>query len=182
MISRAAFNPAIDWSAIASALGADAAYNPDAGEMVFRGVDQSALDAVVAAWVPPPRLNNAAQAKAELSAGIDAILKAVVGDVPEHEKLSWPVKEAAARRVLADGAAALAEDRAMLSAEMAALGQSDLDMVARRIVSKADAWRALVAAASGTRQAAERAIDAAGTDNLDAIVDGALARLRALAA
>lgn len=131
---------------------------------------------------PPPRLTDAAQAKAELSAGIDAILMAAVGNVPEHEKLSWPVKEAAARRVLADGAAALAEDRAMLSAETAAMGQNDLDAVAGKIVAKANAYRLLIAAASGIRQAAEDRLTA--TDNpadFERIVDKALALLAEMA-
>lgn len=168
----------IEWEAIRAACGATD-FGFTASGVRFRGVSQAALDAAIAAWVPPPRLTDAAQAKAELSAGIDAILKAVVGDVPEHEKLSWPVKEAAARRVLAEQS--FEADRAMLSVEMAALGQSDLTAVARRIVAKADVWRALVAAASGIRQTAEKEIDAAADGHaLVASVDGALMRLAAL--
>jgi hypothetical protein len=176
-----AADAAVDFEWLKARTGAAFIETAEDGMIAFPGVGQTELDAAIAAYVPPPRLTDAAQAKAELAAGIDAILKAVVGEVPEHEKLSWPVKEAAARRVLADGTAALFEDRAMLATEMQLLGQSDIDAVARRIVAKADQWRALVAAASGIRQAAEKEIEAAADGHaMEAAVDGALKRLAAL--
>jgi hypothetical protein len=72
-----------------------------------------------------------------------------MGNVPLHEMLSWPIKEAAARRFLAKEATD--QDLTMLQAEVAETGET-LEQLARMILRKADEFRFLTARLTGERR------------------------------
>lgn len=121
---------------------------------------------------PPDMADLRRHARAAVARLIDAACEAITGDVPEHERASWPTKADAARAVLARTAAAYQE--AMIAAEAAIL-QDTPAQVAVRIVERADAWSCISGEMAAHRQIAERAIDAAADP---AKVEAALAALR----
>ena len=132
-------------------------------------------------WRPDPaeeraRLARArAEAQAEVIALIDARAETITGGVPLVERLSWGPKEAAARALLAGTPGP--QDQAMIAAEARLRGEAP-QVLARRIVARADQWRALAAELAAHRHAAAEAIDrATGEDALAEALTALAARL-----
>lgn len=145
----------------------------------LRAYRQALLDMPETGEIPtPPSFSPLALARQRalgtMLSRIEAKVEAVIGDVPQSEMLSWPVKEAAARRFI-DGTAA-AEDLALLGAEVAVTGETRMALAAR-VVERADAYRALTGQLSGLRRRVTEAIEAATSKDE---IRAALAPLRAL--
>lgn len=145
----------------------------------LRAYRQALLDMPETGEVPqPPSFSPLALARQRalgtMLSRLEAKVEAVIGDVPQSEMLSWPVKEAAARRFI-DGTAA-PEDLALLDAEAAVTGETRMALAAR-VVERADAYRALTAQLSGLRRRVTEAIEAATSRDE---IRAALAPLRAL--
>lgn len=120
------------------------------------------------------------RATADLIAMINAAADALISGVPVAEMLSWGVKEAAARKVIASETLTDYET-AILLPEAELTGET-LAELAARVVMRGDQYRAAVSAMSGVRRAGEAAIaaaeDAAG---LAAALGQAGAQLQAVA-
>ena len=105
----------------------------------------------------------------------DAAGGAITAEYSSSEMLSWSVKEAAARAVLAGTAAA--EEQAMIDTE-AAIRSMAADQLATLIITKADEFRSAAAALAGQRSIAHAAItdaaDQAAIDQTLADLDAAL--------
>lgn len=97
-------------------------------------------------------------AQTRLLRRLDAVAQVITGEVPLVEKLSWGPKEAAARAWLA--ATAEPDARALIEGEAMVTGEDPAELAAR-IVAKAQAYRAAVAAMTGLRRRAETALAAA---------------------
>jgi hypothetical protein len=140
--------------------------------LTIRCADDIAADARRAAVV---------EAQAQVCDWIAAFTEAITGTVPDAERASWTVKEAAARVVLSDDPdpAALARATGILLAEAEHSGEEVYDL-ADRILAKADAWPFIIAGLTGLRRAAFEAFDTAATaEDVRAV---ALAHLEALIA
>jgi hypothetical protein len=94
-------------------------------------------------------------AEARLATLIEAALTELTGPLPLAERLSWPIKEAAARAVLDDSASPA--EIALLEAEAFETGES-VAALAARIVARAAAWNRAVADLSGLRRRIAAAI------------------------
>ncbi len=97
---------------------------------------------------------------AALSTWLDRMAQAVIGPVPEAERLTWDAKEAAAMAVLAETASDA--DLALLDQERALTGETREDL-AGLIVARAAIFRAVGPHIAGTRRAAGEAIASATT-------------------
>jgi phage FluMu protein gp41 len=125
----------------------------------------------------PSDADTLAQAKvaagAALIAWSNAVTAAITGPVPLAEMLSWSAKETAARAML--NASASDADAAMIGAE-AAVTRADPLELSQRIIANADAYRQAIAALTGLRLQALKAIAAADTpDAVQAAVAAAQA-------
>lgn len=120
----------------------------------------------VAPYVPPPPPEKAptyateAEAVAAMVAWIEEFTDPLIGGTPEEERLSWPVKEVAARAYL--GGAPSDDERAMIEGEAAVTGE-DAAELAELILAKAAPYRAAVSALAGLRRKVAAAL-AAVTD------------------
>jgi hypothetical protein len=123
---------------------------------------EAAIAAVLEADEPPPLAEALAGARAaaeaQLVAWIEALAGRVTGPVPAAEMISWPIKEAAARRILA--AAEAPGDLELIAAEAGVTGETAGDLV-DLIVARADAYRAVMATLTGLRRMAAGAFAAA---------------------
>ncbi|MBG6178531.1 hypothetical protein IWQ55_006389 [Labrenzia sp. EL_208] len=132
-------------------------------------------------WVlGPPRVKYTQEsAKAMVLAYASAFEDHVTGRVSIGEKLSWTVKEAAAKAHIAGTASA--EQSAMLQAETAQTGETETEL-ANRIVTKATQFRQVAASIAGLRRATMTALETE-TDpvNYTSILQGAKASADALA-
>lgn len=139
-----------------------------------------AVAAGPAAFAPPQVQPSDARAAAlsRVLSGLTALEDAVTGGVPLSERLSWSIKEAAARNHVAGNPTAW--DTALLTAEAALTGET-LDALADAVIWKADRYIALVGAMAGIRRSAEAAIAAADTlEAIEAAADAALATIAAM--
>lgn len=101
-----------------------------------------------------------------VNAAFEAAMSQLVAGYPEREISSWPRQEKEARAYLADAAA----PTPLLDSLSAARGVSK-DIIAQKIVEKADAFAKAAGALIGKRQALEDAINAATTTaELEAVV------------
>lgn len=96
-------------------------------------------------------------AKVELTQWIDALADRLQEHAPQVERDSYPQQEAAARAWLAG--TATPADTALVNA-LAARRSRTAQVMAEKIVEKADRFRGLIAAIAGARGAAADAIDA----------------------
>jgi len=94
----------------------------------------------------------------EINAAFDQAMNALVTGYPEREIASWPQQEREARAFTADPTAATP----LLDAIAAACGVNK-DVLAAKIVTKADQFAAVAGALIGKRQALEDAINVAKT-------------------
>ncbi len=112
-------------------------------------------------------------AKVQLMALVDTVTAVITGDVPLAEKLSWGSKEDAARAIVAGKADP--RQSALIAGEAEVTGEDEPSLAAR-IISNADAYRAVIARLTGLRRRAEVAI-ARATDTSS--VEIAMAELSA---
>jgi hypothetical protein len=120
------------------------------------------------------------QARAQILAALARVVQAITGPVPVSEMLSWPAKEMAARAWVAGEATEA--DRALIEGEAAMTGE-DAAALARRVLDRAEAYRAAVAALTGLRRAAEAALEAAGdAGTVSQVTAATLERLASVAA
>ena len=89
--------------------------------------------------------------------------RAVTGDIPGSETLSWTEKEAEARAVLeADQAGTPPPVAPLLAGECAETGETLGDLAAR-VAARAELFRAVQAGLTGLRRSVEARLDAART-------------------
>ena len=88
----------------------------------------------------------------EVARHIESVLSRFTDPYPHQETLSWGTKLEAARRVISTGSV-----EPVIRSEAAARGVSDLDL-ARRVVTKGQAYEMLVAVAAAARDRAQDAI------------------------
>ena len=93
--------------------------------------------------------------------------------MPDDEKNVWPVKEAAAKAVLAGTGDAT--QTAILSAEATITGET-IAALSTRILQKATIYRGVVARMAGLRRATEVALDAAIPSQYQDIINKAKAQ------
>lgn len=138
---------------------------------------------LLAAGVPAAKVHAGRIAGAERQVGdVHRVLLAdLTGRKPAEERDTWAPKEAAARAYL-DGTAN-ATDTAMIEAEAAGDGITGTEL-AQIVVSKADAFKAVVGEAGAIRRAAKAALAAIPADapDADAQIEAALATMRTAAA
>lgn len=103
---------------------------------------------------------------------IEAATEALTGAVPMAERLVWSAKEEAAQAVVEGRADAVT--RALIEAEAHVTGEAP-DLLAARVLRKAQGYREALALMSGLRRKAAAEIAAAGDA---AEVEAALAALR----
>ena len=131
--------------------------------------EQEALDYVAGRQIyfaPPPTVDAQRPNKLfQINQHFEQAMAELVAQYPQMERESWPQQEKEARAYLADPTAATP----LLDALATARGVAK-DVVAQKIVAKADAFAAAAGALIGKRQALEDAISAATTiEELEAI-------------
>ena len=92
---------------------------------------------------------------AEIKAACEAVLSSLQSSYPESEVLSWDKQEREARAFLAEPTATVP-----LIAALAAARGISVSALAQRIVQKADAYTAAIAASLGKRQKLEDQLNA----------------------
>lgn len=124
-------------------------------------------------WIDRRVIEDArAEAKLAFSARVESMLNAFTAGYPRQETLAWGAKMAAARRVLAGGAA-----DAMLQVEADALG-IPVATLSAKVVAKGAPYERLIAVTSARRKAVQDAIDAAATPaDVDTVLAGAIAAI-----
>jgi hypothetical protein len=111
---------------------------------------------------------------------IDALTKQITDDYPASEVASWGSKAEAARAV--DAGTARADQTAMIQNEADITGRT-LAAQATAVIGKAEVFEAIIAKASGLRQAVDIALVAATTSvEREAILQAAMVQAEALAA
>jgi len=116
------------------------------------------MQAIEASERPDATVRGAMEmARRHLGTALDRTALTVAGSAPVAEMVSWPVKEAAARAVLAGSATP--GDSAMIATEAAITGET-ATALARRIVARADTFRAAAARIAGLRRKYTALIDA----------------------
>jgi len=112
-------------------------------------------------YVPPPspealpKYATLTEAIAAMLAFVEEFTAPLIGGFPEEERLSWPVKEAAARDYVALGTSAAPENIDMIETEAALLPETPLE-VAQNILVEAAIFRKAAAAISGLRRKTQR--------------------------
>ena len=117
-----------------------------------------------------PEKNNV---KSDFTDWLNSIMEQITGPVPDDEKNVWPVKEAAAKAVLAGTGDAT--QTAILSAEATITGET-IAALSTRILQKATIYRGVVARMAGLRRATEVALDAAIPSQYQDIINKAKAQ------
>ncbi|TCP43927.1 hypothetical protein [Rhodovulum marinum] len=105
----------------------------------------------------PPKYATAAEALAAMVAWAEEFAAPLVRAVPAEERLSWPIKEAAARAYLAGSASSA--DLDFLSGEATITGET-LDELAAKVIARAETFRAGAAALAGLRRKVTAQIEA----------------------
>ncbi len=117
---------------------------------------------------PLPPLREAALA--EVIGLANQITRRVTRQYPAAEVTSWPTQEAEARAVLAGGNASAAP----LLAALAAGASVTVQAYAQTVIAKANAYRAILVAVKGLRDAAQTGLDEADTpEEIAAVLDAA---------
>jgi len=98
-----------------------------------------------------------ADAKRRVAARADQIAERVIGSVPLSERLSWPIKEAAARAIQAGRATQVQHD--LISAEADMVGETVAELAAK-IIANANAYTIAVGMIAGQRRKTMAEIDA----------------------
>ncbi len=119
------------------------------------GADENGYP-VLSAPEPPSLDQVRAAADAAMMGWIDGFLAQFTAGVPPAELASWPVKAERARQHIAG------DPQPMIAAEAALTGE-DAMALAQKIVTKADAYEAIIARVTGLRRATEAAIAEAKT-------------------
>lgn len=127
----------------------------------------------------PPTFATAEAALAAMAEWASAFVAPLLAGTPPEERLSWPVKEKAARDYL-EGIAS-ADDAAMIEAEAAVTGEAPADLCAS-ILDQAATFRAVSARIAGLRRKTRNALIAEPDPyKFDAILAAAQAEARAMA-
>ena len=96
------------------------------------------------------------KAKSEISDVLDDTISSIIGIVPAAEKVSWPVKEEAAKAYISG--TPTPEQSMMIQEEASLTGEALIDL-ANNIISKATAYKKLAGQISGIRRSLYISID-----------------------
>ena len=140
----------------------------------------ASIGAIVITPPPPDKYPDIQSARVAMVGYVDALTKQITDDYPASEVASWGSKAEAARAV--DAGTARADQTAMIQNEADITGRT-LALQASAVIAKADLFEAVIAKASGLRQAVDIALVAANTSaERDAILQSAMAQAEVLAA
>lgn len=138
--------------------------DPSDSEELGRAVHKHLIDNdLVGPYVAIPTINDAVLAEATLGDWVEQFTAPISAGVSQEERLSWPVKNDAAKAHIAGTPSA--SQTQMLTLEANWTGET-IDALAGRIVAKADQYSAIVAAIAGIRRKASVAFQ-----NADAVAD-----------
>lgn len=110
------------------------------------------------------------KAQASVLAILNAAADTILAGYSQSEILSWPTKEVAAKAYL-NNETLTDTQKALLDAELAASGQSDMNLLCKTIVKNAEIFAKVSGSLAGIRSSANVLIVSANTqDDLDTII------------
>ena len=109
-------------------------------------------------------------AKRAVSLFISRLVEDITGTIPTEEKLSWTVKENAAKAIV--NGVNTDEEYALISGEAELTGETVLDL-ANKIVAKASLYRSVVAKVAGLRRSTYTELENSPVEAYKAILEAA---------